>query len=259
MIRIVSLLALLILIVPESVAAQGLAEAYRQRWFRETAERILNERGLEARPMPPAHIHSDSDSIRWRHEWRDRLDRSHVRVPAVTVHSVRAVRRLERPVFEDRFVGVARTYIGTGQQSPMDIERTRALRARLEHQFGAPTRTVADMYDARQRQFKEYIQFEYWLLVNDSIPLIVMDVDGPFDRGLVLATDARYRDLLPDMKAGFERFIMRIEQYGVYADYYFNEVELVWYVAGYNGDGYVLRRIRTPDMRHGRPSVGMLR
>ena len=253
------LMAVLLILFAPAAKGQDLAETYRKRWFRETAERILNERGLWARPFPPAHLHSESDSIRWRHEWKDRLDRSHVRVPAVNVQTIRAVRRLERPVYSDWFVDVPRAFIGAGGQSAMDIERTRALRARLQHQFGSPTRTVVDLYDQDRRQFDEYIQFEYWMIVNDSIPLIVMDVDGPFDRGLVLATDARFRDLLPDLKTGFERSFMRREDYEAYADYYFNEVERAWYVAGFDGERFVLRRIRTPSMQHGRPGIGMLR
>ncbi len=260
-IRLASILAVFFMIGPLAFVAeaQSLGEYYRERWFRDTAERILEERGLRAEPMPPAHLHSESDSIRWRHEWKHRLDRSHVRVPMVNVTSVRAVRRLERPVFEDRFIGVRRAYIGTSRGSPMDIERTRDLRARLQHVFGAPTRSVTDLYDENRRRVEEYIQFEYWLLVNDTIPLVAMDVDGPFDRGLVISTDARYRELLPDLKLGFERELLRVEEYDPYADYYFNEVERAWYVTGYDGERFVLRRIRTPDLRHGRPSVGLLR
>lgn len=241
------------------VQAQSLAEYYRERWFRETAERILEERGMRAQPMAPAHLASTSDSIRWRHDLRHRLDRSHIRRAPVDVRSVRAVRRLERPVFEDRFLSIQRTFISRTGRSPVDMERTRDLRARMEHEFGAPTRTVVDLYDEDRRRVQEYLQFEYWLIVNDSIPLIVMDVDGPFDRGLVFATEANYRELLPDLKRGFERTIMQVTRYGSYADYYYNEVERAWYVTGYDGERFVLRRIRTPDLRHGRPGVGMLR
>lgn len=243
----------------QPVQAQSLAEDYRKQWFRATAERILEQRGLRATPMPPDHLPSISDSIRWRHEWRHRLEERALRAPLIMVRSIRAVRRLERPVYEDRFIGIRRTYVGNGRQTPIDTMQTAELRARLQHAYGQPTRSLPDLYDESRKAVEEYIQFEYWLIVNDSIPLIVMDVDGPFDRGLVLATEAGSRHLLPDIKRGFAWDLFRIRERDRYADYYFNEVERAWYVTGFDGERFVLKRIRTPDLRHGRPWVGLLR
>ena len=97
------------------------------------------------------------------------------------------------------------------------------------------------------------------LLFALIIMLIVMDVNGPFERGLVFATHAQYRELLPDLKQFFSRRVTAIERRRHFADYYYNEADGRWYVTGYNGSRFVLRRISRPNLDLGRPSPEMLR
>jgi len=82
----------------------------------------------------------------------------------------------------------------------IDSLSTQILRGRLQAAFGRPTRNA----DAQQRYGyggSEYIQFEYWFVVNDSIPVLALDLDGPFGRGLVLASDEPHADVLPASRA----------------------------------------------------------
>lgn len=243
------------------VAAQtpGLAEYYRSIWFQERSQRLLAERGMDVRPFKPDHIYSPSDSIRWQHDWRPRREARAAETAArFRMTSLRPVRRLERPVFEEQFTEIPRSYYGSNDLTPIDTTRTREIRARLEAAYGAPTRTVSDMYDERRRRVTDFIQFEYWFVLNDSIPLIVMDVGGPLERGLVFASEARYREMLPDLKRMFGRHVMTLSDREAYADYFYNELDRQWYLTGFDGSRYVMRRIRQPDLRQGRPWIGLI-
>src|SRR5690625_7500996 len=63
------LAAVLVVVVgygAETATAQDLAEYYRQLWFRENAERILERRGMRVEQMDADHLVSDCDSIGWK-------------------------------------------------------------------------------------------------------------------------------------------------------------------------------------------------
>ncbi len=40
-------------------------------------------------------------------------------------------------------------------------------------------------------------------MLNDSVHVVVLDVNGPWDRGVVLAADQEYRSHLPIIKRSF--------------------------------------------------------
>jgi hypothetical protein len=253
------LLGMATLVTDVSAQTPGLADYYRSIWFQDRAERLLSERGLRIAPLDPAHIHATSDSIRWSLDWRERAEEMRREEAArIRMRSLRSVKRLERPVYEDQFVRIPRAYYGSESMMPIDTTRTRELRARLEAEYGAPARTVHDLYDHNRRRVEDYLQFEYWFIVNDSIPLIVMDVGGPLERGLVFATHAEYRGLLPDLKRMFGRHVANLTRRDPYADHFFNELDRRWYLTGFDGRRYILRQIRQPDLRQGRPWVGSL-
>ena len=255
--NVAALLAVALLVGADVASSQDLAEHYRRLWFRENAERILERRGMRVEPFQADHLVSDSDSIRWRLDMAPLLERRPVHVPLVQVGSMEAVRRLERPVYEDRFRRIPRSYLGSNVIAPMDTSLTIELRARMEYEYGTPTVVLGDYHSEQRNQ--EHIQFEYWFHVNDTIPLVVIDVNGPFERGLVFATHAQYRELLPDLKQYFSRRVTAIEHRRHFADYYYNEADGRWYVTGYDGSRFILRRILRPNLNHGRPSPEMLR
>ncbi len=136
-------------------------------------------------------------------------------------------------------------WMAVNSPAPTDSVATPELRARLGALFGAPTRNAAA---AEQEGYagSEYVQFEYWLVVNDSIPLLVMDTNGPFGRGLLVAGDDRYERVLPAIKADLAAQLQAAHPPAPYADYYRSREPDGWYRTGYDGLTYFTQEVRTP-------------
>ena len=121
----------------------------------------------------------------------------------------------------------------------VDTLETHALRGKLQAHFGRPTRNG----DAQRRYGyggSEFIQFEYWFVVNDSIPVLALDLDGPFGRGLLIASDEEYESILQDLKADLSARI-RDERPDPWLDYYHSFERGRWFKTGFNGtEGYTL-------------------
>lgn len=129
--------------------------------------------------------------------------------------------------------------------NPLDTLATTTLRGRLQALFGAPTRNA----DA-QRQVgyagSENVQFEYWFVVNDSIPVLVMDVDGPFGRGLLLAGDENHAAYLPALAADLGQRLAATRRADPWVDYYRSHERRQWYRTGYNGETLFTLEIPAP-------------
>jgi hypothetical protein len=121
--------------------------------------------------------------------------------------------------------------------TPADTTMTRVLRAKLQAHFGTPTQVLADFNLRKPRD--EYVQFEYWLVVNDSIPVKITDANGALDRGLIVATSAAYRDHLFDLRQAILAPVVDAEP-APYVDYYFETETRRWYRTGYDGQSYFL-------------------
>lgn len=143
--------------------------------------------------------------------------------------------------FGETFWRVATTY----EALPMDTRPTLELRARLTAVFGAPTRNAAA---AAQERYSgsEHVQFEYWLVVNDSIPVLVLDTDGPFGRGLLVAGDEQYEHLLPTLKAALSEKLMDVRMPLPYVDYYHSFEQRQWFRTGFDGEQYFTVPVRPP-------------
>jgi hypothetical protein len=126
----------------------------------------------------------------------------------------------------------------------IDTMGTPELRARLNGLFGAPTRNAAA---AEQEGYagSEYVQFEYWLVVNDTIPLLVLDRDGPFGRGLLMAGDERHRRILGQVKHDLSERLHSARP-TAYVDYYHARERDQWYRTGYDGTDYFSEESRRP-------------
>jgi len=176
---------------------------------------------------------------------------------SIAVESVHALRRLERGWFERRFAGTGWSFLGSGRYFTIfDTTKTRVLRARLQAQFGEPTQELAD-FDLRPPGTNppdEYIQFEYWFVVNDSIPVKVMDAGGPRDRGLILVADQQVRDHLYSLRQALLRPLHQPKR-APYVDYWYEQETGRWYRAGFDGTDYFLRRISRWQLEPGRPTI----
>lgn len=236
---------------------QTLVERYKRALLQAQAERIFEQYGMRADPLPAAHVPSDADTVRlWIAQFNPEIlpDVEPVVIePRFEVKNWRLMRKLERPWFEKQFEETMWAYVGSNLLTPLDTMWTRELRARLEARFGAPTQTLTEIDFRENLRKEEYIQFEYWFILNDTIPLVVMDVNGPFERGLVVVSDQRFRKELIDIKYAFLNEIVKSDERAPYVDYYYHVERGAWYRTGYDGRAYFLTQIGRPDLHLGRP------
>ena len=133
----------------------------------------------------------------------------------------------------------------TGGRAAIDTTNTAVLRGQLQAAFGDPTRNG----DAQKRHGyggSERVQFEYWFAVNDTIPVLVLDLDGPFGRGLMIAADEAQAALLPALKADLAARLARERTPDPWLDYYHSFERGAWYRTGYNGAERYVVEVRPP-------------
>lgn len=239
--------------------AHTLIEKYQQAIVQERMRRFIEETkdgfpGRSVRLLPTA-----ADTLR---PWLA------ARTPGVTyaeepdgplplvVEDVRTVRRFAYGWFEQVYGNSSWAYLGymgSPGRARLDTTLTPRLRARLQAQFGDPTLTMAEL--GRQRPSGgSSPQFVYALIVNDSMAVQIRDVNGPEDRGLILMTESRWRDRLPELRAALLEPLLEIDP-APYVDYYYNREFNHWQRTGYDGSAYFIDRIRPPNLRRGRPQL----
>lgn len=129
--------------------------------------------------------------------------------------------------------------------SPIDTMRTLELRSRLTQRFGTPTRNAAA---ARQEHYagSENVQFEYWLVANDSIPVLILDTHGPFGRGILIASEEASSPLFPRLKSDLTRLLLTAPPTVEFVDYFHDPVRNAWYRTGFDGTSFFTDPIRRP-------------
>ncbi len=152
----------------------------------------------------------------------------------------------ERARFQRQFRNVQWTGAGFEGSTVIDRIPTRELRARLQKVFGDPSQKLKDLIGGSDFRPGHYIQFEYWFVVNDEIPMMVLDIDGPFGNGLVFAGDSRYVDLMPEIKRTLSGKLMGISELGEYEDHYFDINNDQWYLVSYNNGTFTNEKISRP-------------
>ena len=162
------------------------------------------------------------------------------------------IRPEDRAAVQNQFDEVQWAYLGNNYFTTLDTISTRAIRARMERRFGTPTRTLVEQ-EFRGGVPVESMQFEYWMVVNDSVMVMFMDTGGPFDRGILVSGDHRYRNELYRLRQTLLGAIMTDTVPAAHVDYFFNSVTERWYRTGYNGEAYFLREISPPNLSRGRP------
>jgi hypothetical protein len=172
---------------------------------------------------------------------------------------------MERAWFREQYGGTEWSFLGSGPRLTfLDTTYTRALRARLQAQFGAPTYTLAevdlDAWWATPDSSRDGLpQFAYWFVVNDSIPVRVTDVEGPTGRGVIVSTDRQYRDHLLALRDALLGTLHRKER-APYVDYYYDEATRRWYRVGFDGQSFFRERISRFDIVRGqRPRLDTVR
>lgn len=131
------------------------------------------------------------------------------------------------------------------QNATADTMGTPRVRARLQSIFGRPTRN-ADAVRQIGYTGNEFVQFEYWFVVNDSIPVLLLDLDGPFGRGLLMAGSEEFAAAMPGLKDDLSRQIVGAPGPDPFVDYYHSFERQQWFRTGYNGTDFFTLPIRPP-------------
>ena len=258
--RVLTIVFLLVLgAYPTKICAQDLLDLFVQERFEAASALYFEEKGLNAEIMPVAHIPTRSDTLR---QWLDQLKKKDEHSQVTDLASIQfkrwdLVSKLERAWFRKKYRNTLWAFLGSEGLLPVDTTRTIELRAQLEAYFGPPTQTITEL-EARQERsmFRDRnIQFEYWFIVNDSIPLIFMDVNGPRERGLITATDYRYREIILSLRESFLKDPIQTGDYAPFIDYYYDPYNRQWYETGFNGNRYFTNPIPKPNFALGRPWV----
>lgn len=228
-----------------------LVERYQQARLRMLAERMQGNRRGRVSPAPTVRMPTASDSLRPAPAAAPQA--ASPEETTFPIHHARSLRKLERGWFEQEFADTRWSFLGAGRYfSPFDTTMTRDLRGRLQAVFGNPTQTLGD-FDLRKAQ-DQYVQFEYWIVVNDSIPVKVTDANGALDRGLIVSTSAEYRGQLRELRNQLLSPIMDADP-APYVDYYFESETRRWYRTGYDGESYFLDRVYRYEITPGRPGL----
>ena len=251
------LLLLIVSLWMQPAAAQSLLQQYREGRFRAQAEKILDRQGLRAKPRPVAHVPSAADTLAaWWSRDEPKVEPPPPLPPPFSDARWRHLRRLERAWFSRTFSDERWAFAGNTQHSALDTTYTHHLRALLEDRFGAPTVTVVEAVESDSLvPVDPHIQFEYWAVVNDTIPVRIMDAGGPLDRGLIVASTASVRDSLTALREALGRELFGGATPLPYVDYYFDELTGLWYETGYDGQTYFRRKIPRPSLERGRPWI----
>lgn len=144
------------------------------------------------------------------------------------------VDRSDRVEFQERFANI--NWTGQGLYNPTTIDRipTIELRSRLQAVFGDPTQRIGDLINTENYRPGKAVQFEYWFVIDGEIPMMVLDLDGPFENGLVYVGASRYIDLMPQVKRTFTRLLMTEgDSLAAYSDYFYSPERDQWYEVKY--------------------------
>lgn len=144
----------------------------------------------------------------------------------------------EEPGFLLRFGEVL--WIGASGHvtTPLDTMATPEIRARLHSLYGVPTRVPVARTRPAMNAGSAFVQFEYWFVVNDQIPVVIMDRDGPFGRGIVIVMDEEYVEFFPMLVENLTRRLLDVTHLMPYVDYYHSLERNAWFRTGYDGETY---------------------
>ncbi len=173
----------------------------------------------------------------------------------VDVVSIRKVPKFARSWFIGEYDSLGWTFRGSRDLTLLDTTLTSVIRAHLEAEYGEPTEVLADRGLIHTLRQEEYVQFEYWFVVNGEIPFKVMDVNGPFERGVVASVPHSQAEKLEALREHIIGRALRNTSPAPYVDYYYEPDTATWYTAGFDGDSYFNRAINPRLMPQGRPRL----
>ena len=256
--------------VPRSSWAQqqpadtpSLVERYRSDRIRMLVRQFLQDGPVRALPL--RSLSTPLDSLYPSQGETKKQRTATTETSSFPIDEVRPVSDLERGWFQEKYERTNWSFLGPGLRLTfLDTTLTRDLRARLQARFGDPTRTAAEMdfeawRDTPLRSRQAPSQFEYWFVVNESIPVKVTDVNGPRERGLIVSTERTYRNRLHALRRSLLGPLRTVER-APYVDYYFADEQGRWYRAGFDGQSFFLEPVARFDIVPGkRPRLDTVR
>lgn len=147
--------------------------------------------------------------------------------------------------FEERFEDIKWTGQGFNYNQ-LDRIPAIEIRARLQSAFGDPTQRIEEVVKKGKYRDGKAIQFEYWFIIDGKIPMMILDLDGPFENGLVYVGASRYIDLMPQIKRTLTRIVTEAAP-KVYTDYYYSPEREQWYKVSYSNGEYKKEEIEQPS------------
>ena len=236
--------------------AQSVVEVLQEQRLRARATEVLAELGPRVRPRPVAPLGASDPFVEALLAARRARAAAADSVAAAERDSVARSLQLNQIAwtkmepdaqgsFLERFREVYWQAATPRSSEPLDTTATTALRGRLQAVFGRPTRN-ADALRQVGYAGSEFVQFEYWFVVNDSIPILVLDLDGPFGTGLLVAGSESNASLLPVLKADLAARLAEALGPDPWVDYYHSFERRQWYRTGYNGTEQFTLEIRPP-------------
>ncbi len=243
----------------DPASGQELVQRFKEARIRRVAQDLVTLNRIWMRPAPVAHLPVPSDFlVLWLESRRPAKPESQIPdppPPVFVIDSVRVFSRLERIVFSSRYRQARWAFMQGSRLTAIDTTFTSDIRARMQARFGPPTYTLVEMDSVSARSPEELVQFEYWLVVNDSIPVMILDVNGPLGRGVVVATDARWREQLDAIRYALLQPLFDDPRRSPYVDYFYQDDTSTWYATGFDGATSFLRRIERPNLAMGRPDL----
>jgi len=257
-VRVLLLAGLLLCVSPSSSTAQDLVSRLKQARYLAAAHAFIQQQG-ERRPIRPVQRLPRVESLNYR-IWNPPF--GEVQLDLGDPLSVRPFREARvqyippdrRLLHHALFSLIPWSYLGTERVLPLDTTHTWRIRSALEAAYGPPTRTVVDLAGV-PLSFDNAFQFEYWFVVNDSIPVYLSDTGGPYDRGILFAVPAPYRERTLDVRDALMASVMESGILAPFADYFFEPETRRWYLAEFTGRRTRIRAISTPDLRAGPPAT----
>lgn len=159
--------------------------------------------------------------------------------------NIKKVKTEDADAFQQRFSEIKWTGQGFNYNS-LDRMPAIEIRARLEGAFGEPTKRIEDIVEDGKLRAGKAIQFEYWFIIDGEIPMMVLDLDGPFADGLVYVGASRYIDLMPQIKRTLTRLVTEVEP-KEYTDYFYSPERSQWYKVTYANGVYKKEEIDVPS------------
>ncbi len=222
--------------------SQSVVDIYQRQYYRQQALSLIRQSGERAVPRPAALLPTSADSL-LRAVTRPEPVSVQPEAPAIVLRHVQRIPKLGRVVFERQFEGEDWVFLGSGRISPVDTMMTRELRARLQAQFGKPTRVMVDDDAAALAADGDIFQFEYWFILNQEIPLVLTDVNGPFERGIAASTSSRFGDRLLEIRDLLLMPLLDSNRKASFVDYYYDDEIVQWYLTGFDGEAFFLRPV----------------